>query len=376
MGKRTSGQFLIRISGIGAHENVDEARKTIKIFAERCLSCINTFKTAFMKKTYNWAILGCGKIARKFAGDLKLLPNARLYAAASRSLETARQFAADTGFEKAYGSYEEMVADPLVDVVYVASPHSHHYEHALLCLNRKKAVLCEKAFALNSREVTEMIEASRKNNTFLMEAFWTRFQPSFQKAMEIVRSGELGALKMVRADFAFNAPFEPEKRLYNVALGGGSLLDIGIYPIFMALSALGKPSEIRTMAAFSPTGAEESILMSFRYPGGELASLVSSFACFSSIQTEFGFENGFVRLNRRFFMPTTMTYWKTGEEEKLITFEKGAGFGYQFEAAHVMDCLDAGKTESELMPFSFSLDLMDIMDQVRREAGIVFPGHD
>jgi predicted dehydrogenase len=171
-----------------------------------------------MKKTYNWAVLGCGKIARKFAGDLKLLTNARLYAAASRSLETAKQFAAETGFEKAYGSYEEMVNDPEVDVVYIASPHSHHYEHSLLCLNHKKAVLCEKAFALNSKEVTKMIEASRRNNTFLMEAFWTRFQPSFLKAMEIVRSGELGALKMIRADFAFHAPFDPEKRLYNVAL--------------------------------------------------------------------------------------------------------------------------------------------------------------
>lgn len=329
-----------------------------------------------MGKTYNWAILGCGKIARKFAGDLKLLPNARLYAAASRSFETARQFAAETGFEKAYGSYEEMVNDPLVDVVYIASPHSLHYEHSLLCLNHKKAVLCEKAFALNTKEVKGMIEASRQNKTFQMEAFWTRFQPSYLKAMEIIRSGELGALKMVRSDFAFNAPFEPEKRLYNVALGGGSLLDIGIYPIFMSLSALGKPSEIKTMTSFGATGAEESILMSFRYPGGELASLVSSFATYSSIQTEFGFENGLIRLNRRFFMPTTMTYWKAGEEEKLISFEKGAGFGYELEAAHVMDCLDAGKTESKLMPLSFSLDLMEIMDRVRKDAGIVFPGHD
>jgi predicted dehydrogenase len=144
----------------------------------------------------------------------------------------------------------------------------------------------------------------------------------------------------------------------------------------MTLSGLGKPAEIKTMASFSSTGAEESILMAFRYPGGELASLVSSFASFSSTQTEFSFENGFVRLNRRFFMPTTMTYWKAGEDEKLINFEKGAGLGYELEAAHVMDCLDAGKTESEMMPLSFSLDLMDIMDRVRKDAGIVFPGHD
>ena len=330
-----------------------------------------------MNKTYNWAILGCGKIARKFANDLKTLPNARLYAAASRSIENAESFASEMGFEKAYGSYEEMVNDPAVDVVYIASPHSHHCEHTLLCLNHKKAVLCEKAFAINSKEVSQMIEAARKNNTFLMEAFWTMFQPSFLKAMEIVHSGELGALKLVHSDFAFNADYNPEKRLYNVDLGGGSLLDIGIYPIFMTLMALGKPSGIKTMASFCPTGAEESIMMSFSYPGGEIASLVSSFTCHSSTQTEFSFENGFIRLNRRFFCPTTITYWKVGEEEeKTITFEKGIGFGYELEAAHVMDCLDAGKTESDRMPLTLSADLMEIIEQVRKDAGIVFPGHD
>lgn len=329
-----------------------------------------------MNKTYNWAILGCGKIARKFAGDLKLLPNARLYAAASRSLDNAQQFARDLGFEKAYGSYEEMVNDPAVDVVYIASPHSHHCEHTLLCLNHQKAVLCEKAFAINLKEVDQMIDAARQNNTFLMEAFWTRFQPSFQKALEIIRSGELGKLKMIHSDFAFNAEYNPEKRLYNVDLGGGSLLDIGIYPVFMSLMALGKPSEIKTMPSFCPTGAEESILMSFRYPDGELASLVSSFASFSSTQTEYCFENGFIRLNRRSYTPTTLTYWKNWGEEQVISFEKGAGFGYEREAAHVMECLDAGKTESELMPLSLSRDLMETLDRVRKEADIVFPKHD
>ena len=209
-----------------------------------------------------------------------------------------------------------------------------------------------------------------------MEAFWTRFQPSFLKVLDIIRSGELGALKMVRSDFAFNAEYNPEKRLYNVDLGGGSLLDIGIYPIFMSLMTLGKPSEIKTLAKFCPTGAEESIMMSFGYPGGEIASLVSSFASYSSTQTEFSFENGFVRLNRRFYTPTSLTYWKNWEDEKIITFEKGEGFGYELEAAHVMECLDAGKTESDWMPLSVSTDLMEIMDDVRKDAGIVFPNHD
>jgi len=325
-----------------------------------------------MNKTYNWAILGCGKIARKFATDLKTLPNARLYAAASRSIENAQEFASEMGFECAYGSYLEMVNDPQVDVVYIASPHSHHCEQTLLCLNHKKAVLCEKAFAINSRQVKSMIEAGRSNNTFLMEAFWTRFQPSFLKAMAVIHSGELGALKAIKSDFGFNADYNPEKRLYNVDLGGGSLLDIGIYPIFMSLMALGKPSEIKTMATFCPTGAEETILMAFKYSKGESASLVSSFAFHSSTQTEFCFENGFLRLNRRSFSPTTITYWKNWEEEKTLTFEKGAGSGYELEAAEVMKCLDAGKIESEMMSWTISADLMEIMDRVRKDAGIVF----
>lgn len=329
-----------------------------------------------MKKTYNWAILGCGKIARKFASDLKHLPNANLYAAASRSLERAVEFATEFGFEKAYGSYDEMVNDPKVDIVYVATPHSHHCEHALLCLHHQKATLVEKAFAINLKEVNLMIEAARKNDTFLMEAFWTRFQPSFLKVMEIIKSGELGMLKMIQSDFSFHADFDADKRLYNIALGGGSLLDIGIYPVFMTLMAFGKPSEIRTLANFSSTGAEESIAMSFKYPGGELASLTSSFAAFSSTQTELHFEKGFVRMNRRFFTPTSLIYWKNGEEIKTIDFEKGSGFGYELEAAHVMDCLDEGKKESDLLPLKFSADLMSILDHVRKDAGIVFPGHD
>ncbi|MGV8095162.1 MAG: Gfo/Idh/MocA family protein [Mangrovibacterium sp.] len=330
-----------------------------------------------MHKTYNWAILGCGKIARKFSNDLKLLPNARLYASASRDLIRGREFADELGFEKAYGTYEEMVADPKVDIVYIATPHSFHKEHAILCLNHKKAVLCEKAFAINSSEVREMIECSRRNQTFLMEAFWTRFQPSFQKAMDVIKSGELGKLRMVRSDFAFNSPKDPLKRLYNVDLGGGSLLDIGIYPVFASLITLGKPSQIKTMPEFSSTGIEETLLMSFKYPGGEMASLASSFASYSSVQTEFWCEHGYLRLNKRWFTPTQIIVWKEGEQgERILASEPVAGQGYHLEAAHVMECLDAGKTESDLMPLNFSLDLMEILDQVRNDAGIIFSKHD
>ncbi len=329
-----------------------------------------------MSKIYNWAILGCGRIAGKFASDLKLLPNANLYAAASRSIENAQQFANEWDFEKAYGSYLEMLNDPNVDAVYVATPHSHHYEHTLLCLNHKKAVLCEKAFAMNLNEVNEMVTCAKQNSTFLMEAFWTMFQPSFTKAMEIVNSGELGALKIVRSDFAFNAPFIEDKRLYNTSLGGGSLLDIGIYPVFAALTSLGVPKSIKTFADFSPTGSEESINMMFKYDGGEMANLTSSFATHSPIQTEYLCEKGYVVLNPRWFTPTDITIWKEGGEVSTIESKHREGFGYQYEAQHVMECLDAGLIESPKMTWEISQNLMEILDRIRIDAGIFFPEHD
>ncbi len=329
-----------------------------------------------MSKTYNWAVLGCGKIARKFCSDLKLLPNANLYAAASRDINRAQEFAGELGFEVAYGSYLEMVNDPKVDVVYIATPHSHHHEHTLLCLNHKKAVLCEKAFAMNKTEAEEMVACAIKNNTFLMEAFWTMFQPSFNKAMEILKSGELGKLKVVRSDFAFNAPFLEDKRLYNTKLGGGSLLDIGLYPVFAALTSLGVPEMIKTFADFSTTGAEESISIIFKYKGGEMANLTSSFSSHSPIQTEYWCEKGHLTLNPRWFTPTDITIWKEGGEETKIASMHGNGFGYQHEAEHVMQCLDEGVIESDKMSWQLSLDLMEILDRIRIDAGIFFPAHD
>ncbi len=327
-------------------------------------------------KKYNWAILGCGHIAKKFASDLKLLPNANLYAAASRDWQKASDFKNEHGFEVAYGSYLEMVNDPKVDAVYIATPHSHHHEHALLCLNYKKAVLCEKAFAINKNEAAEMIACATENNTFLMEAFWTMFQPSFIKAMEILKSGELGKLQIVRSDFAFNAPFIEEKRLYNVNLGGGSLLDIGLYPVFAALTSLGKPKTVKTFAHFSSTGAEESISIIFKYPGGEMANLTSSFSSHSPTQTEYWCEKGYMVLNPRWYMPTKITLVKHGEEPQIFGTGHNEGTGYQYEAAHVMKCLDEGKIESDIMTWQTTLDLMETLDRIRIDAGIFFPDHD
>jgi len=329
-----------------------------------------------MKKSWNWAILGCGKIATKFSQDLALLDNANLYAASSRSISKAKNFAQKLGYKKAYGSYEELVKDPEVDIVYIASPHSFHRDHALLCLENKKAVLCEKAFALNSAQVYDMVRSAVDNDVFMMEAFWTRFQPAFIKAMELIKSKRLGKLKMLRSDFAFNGPYDPENRLYNLELGGGSLLDIGIYPVFWALQAIGRPDEINAIADFSPTGSEESIAITFKYNEGEIASLMSSFAVESDTQTEFWCEEGFIRVRRKGISTTIIQIVETDGKEEEIKFVYDKGLGYHLQAAHVMECLDEDKKESYMLPLSTTVELMETLDRIRKVAGIVYPGVD
>ena len=326
-----------------------------------------------MKKTWNWGILGCGNIARKFSQDLKTLPNAKLYAAGSRNLNKAEEFAKELGYEKFYGSYEEMLQDPMLDVVYIASPHSHHLEHTLLCLENGKAVLCEKAFALNSAQADEMIQTAREKQIFLMEAFWTRFQPSFLEIRNLLEVEKLGKAKMMRSDFAFNGPYDTSNRLYNLDLGGGSLLDIGIYPVFAALQTFGRPDEIRTVADFSPTGSEESIAILFKYSDGKIASLQSSFAVCTDTQSEFWCENGYLKISRRGIDSTIVRIAENDKEIVEQEYDYKGQLGYHLEAEHVMECLDQELTESPLLPLAFSSLLMETLDRIREDAGIKFP---
>jgi len=320
-------------------------------------------------KKHNWAILGCGKIAAKFSSDLKLLPNARLYATASRDLEKARDFAEKYDFEKAYGSYEEMVSDPDVDIVYVATPHSFHHDHAILCLEHGKPVLVEKVFALDTGEAREMIDAARRNQVFLMEAFWTRFQPSFLRVLEVLQSGELGAPAMMRSEFCFHAPYDPETRLFSKALGGGSLLDIGIYPVFWALQLFGKPSVIQVTADMAPTGVDRSLAVTFNYQDNKIAQLASSFNACSDTQTEVWCEKGFIRQRKVDQSTVKVTINRKGlsEEEEIFHFDH-QGFGLFLEAKHVMECLDAGLTESPVLPHSYTLEQMEVLDEIRQKA--------
>jgi predicted dehydrogenase len=323
-------------------------------------------------KKYNWGILAPGKMSAKFTRGIKLLENANLYAVGSRDIKRAEKFADEYGFNKFYGSYEELAGDPGLDIVYIASPHSFHPEHTILCLNKGKHVICEKAFALNAREAEEMILSAERNNLFLMEALWPPFQPFYKKANEILRSGVLGKIFHIHGYFSFIPPYNPADRKFNLSLGGGSLLDIGIYPVIDALTFLGIPDEIKASASFSPTGSEESLSIIFRYSNGGMATLYSSFKTSVGIGCEIYCEKGNMTVSRGRDMNQRVILNIHGLEMQEFVFSPPA-MGYHWEAEEVMKCLDKGLTESPVVPLSFSLTLMKTLDRIREAAGIVFP---
>lgn len=328
-----------------------------------------------MKQKYKWGILAPGKMSAKFARGLKLLENVDLYAVGSRDINRARQFAEEFSFKKAYGSYEELAADEEVDIIYVASPHSYHHDHVMLCLKNRKAVLCEKAFALNCREADEMLDEARRQKVFLMEALWPPFQPLYIKTKEILQHGDAGKILHLDARFSFQAPFNATDRKYNLALGGGSLLDIGIYTVIDALWFLGVPDEVIAKAAFSETGSEESVSIIFRYIDGQMATLYSSFRTAAGIGCDLLCEKGNLFISRGRDMSQKLCVALNGQEKIEYSLLPDA-MGYHYEAIEVMKCLDEGKTESTIVPHSFTRDLMRTLDRIRGAAGIVFPGRD
>jgi len=322
-----------------------------------------------------WGILGCGRIARKFASDLRLVTDAELVAAASRNKETLASFANDFPCKYLHNSYEELAANHEVDVIYVATPHSHHYEHTLLCLDHHKAVLCEKAFAINSRQAKEMIDTAKEKRVFLMEALWTKFLPHYKKLQELLQQKILGDIKSVLINFGFKTGSHSPQRLFDPSLGGGTLLDIGIYNVFITMSVLGKPDFIEAIMTPASTGVDEQIAVTFKYNSGALAQLFSSFTSNLPIQAEINGSEGCITLTSRFYEPsaTIQLSKQIPYERETIPVEKEAGFGYQYEARHVNECLKKGLTESPVMTHADTLLLMEILDRIRNKARIEYP---
>jgi predicted dehydrogenase len=321
-----------------------------------------------------WGILGCGRIARKFASDLQYVAGAKLVAVGSRSRSHADAFAAEYPVLWRHDSYEALVANPEVDVIYIASPHALHHEHTLMCLEAKKAVLCEKALALNSRQVREMVEKAGREKVFLMEALWTKFLPHYQRLQQLLAEGTLGAVCSMLLNFGFIPQPPVPARLFDPALGGGTMLDIGIYNVFMALSVLGRPDEVEAAMTPASTGIDEQCAVLFKYRNGALAQLFSTFSANLATEADINGTQARIRLTTRFYEPSTTIELYPGrpDSKQVIPFQKEPGHGYQYEARHVGDCLRHGLTESPVMTHADSLLLMETLDRVRQAAGIVY----
>ncbi|MCL5245527.1 Gfo/Idh/MocA family oxidoreductase [Cellulophaga sp. 20_2_10] len=322
-----------------------------------------------MTKIIKWGILGLGNIAQKFAEDLSLIEGAELVAVASRSKVKANDFSSKFNVKQAYDSYANLAKDPNVEAIYIATPHSYHQEHAILCMKHKKAVLCEKPFAMNLSEVNKMITVAKENNVLLMEALWTFFLPHYKYLLDTIKNQSLGKLEKLEADFGFKAAYDLESRFLKKEIGGGSLLDIGIYPIFAALSTLGYPKSIEANASFYKTGADSECNMFFNYDDAT-AVLKSTLLQETKSEAIYTFTDGVIKLNTRFHEPTAITITKNGKETtKDISFK---GFGYYYEISHFNQLLRDNKKESDVMNFEFSRVLIKTIDKVRNLIGLEY----
>jgi predicted dehydrogenase len=326
-----------------------------------------------MTSKIKWGIIGPGKIANKFAEDLMLSQEGELFAVASRDIDKARAFAQKYHASKWFGSYLEMLKSPEIDVVYVATPHPFHFENTMSCLQNGKPVLCEKPMGMGRGEVERMVQEARARNLFLMEGLWTRFIPGAEKALELIENGMIGDLQFIRADFGFTGDPNPEGRLFNKKLGGGSLLDIGIYPIYLSLLTLGVPSEIKAMSRMTSTGVDSYCSMLFGYENGAKAILESTVEADTPIEGLIYGSKGYLKLHRRFHHPDRISVHLLDGEE--IVFEvKYSGNGYLHEIEEVHHCLLNNQKESQKLPLDTSLNLITIIDRVKEEIGLHYEG--
>ncbi|WP_299339249.1 Gfo/Idh/MocA family oxidoreductase [uncultured Psychroserpens sp.] len=321
-------------------------------------------------KTINWGIIGLGKIANKFAQDLINLEHVQLYAVASRNQEKANDFAKLYNAKVAYDSYQALAEDSNIDAVYIATPHVFHKAHTILCLNHSKAVLCEKPFAMNYHEVQEMIATAKAKKTLLMEALWTYFLPHYQLVLQHITNETFGKIIKIEADFGFQPEIDLSSRVFKKSLGGGSLLDIGIYPIFAALSTLGKPIHIESKATFFDNEVDSSCLMVFSYNNGVEAHLKSTLLKNTPTEAIFHCKKGTIKINSRFQEPTNVTLISE-EKERTINFDYSTN-GYSFEIEHFNELIRQEKTESDVMTFAFSRDLIELLDTVRSQIGLKY----
>lgn len=323
------------------------------------------------------AILGCGSIARTMSATLRAMRDRGepvcLYAAASRNLETAKAFAESEGYEVAYGSYEEMVRDPKVDLVYVASPHSHHAQHMLLCLEHGKAVLCEKSFTANARQAKEVLAIAKEKHILVAEAIWTRYMPSRKIIADILSSGVLGEIRLLTANLHYDIIGIP--RIHEPALAGGALLDVGVYPLNFASMFFGNDFvRMDSIVKMMDTGVDEQETFSLFYADGRVANLSAGTTCRSDRTCMISGRDGYLTVDN-VNNPQKITLYLT-KEDHAIAHDVPVPpqlTGYEYQVRACMKALAEGAIECPEMPHSESIRIMEICDELRAQWGLRYP---
>lgn len=317
-------------------------------------------------------MLGAGGIAATVSADIAATPGNVLEAVAARSGERAARFAAAHGFARSHGSYAELVADPDVDVVYVATTHAQHRDNAVLALRAGKPVLVEKAFTLTAGQAHDVVAVARSERLFCMEAMWMRVDPLVRQTLELLESGAIGDVLAVRADLSKHFEYDPAARLFDPAVGGGALLDLGVYPITFAWLVLGRPDAQTATGALAPTGTDFTAALQWGYADGRLAQIYCSAASYSPYAALITGTDGWLRVEGRVHHPSAITiHSSTGD--RVIEAAPVLGHGYGHQIAEVARCLRAGELESPLVPLDETIAILDLIDDARRQLGVRYP---
>jgi predicted dehydrogenase len=319
--------------------------------------------------TIKWGVIGLGNIAHQFVRDLALIKEAELYAVASRSINKAKDFGTKHKAKKMYGSYQELMNDPNIDIIYIATPHDSHKNLTIESLESGKHVLCEKPIAINYEQTKAMIDASKKQNKFLMEAFWTRFNPSIQQILYKIKQGDLGDIKYVNADFAFRVE-NPTGRMTDITNAGGSLLDMGVYPLMLSYIVLGKPKKVLATSNFFESGADKQTAMILQYENAQ-AVLHSSFVSPSNMSATISGTKGRLNIHSIWHETQGFSILKNGHKIDYHYPTLGKGFTYEIEECH--RCIQNNQIESKLWTHQNSFDVIEIADEVRKQSGLKFP---
>jgi predicted dehydrogenase len=324
-----------------------------------------------MDKNYRWGILGAGKIADKFCTALSFVEGSMVYAVASRDVDKAKAYATSYNAPRFYNNYHDLVNDDDVDIIYIATPHAFHYEQTMLCLQNKKPVLCEKPMSLSHQQTADMIAAAGRNKIFLMEGMWTACMPFIDKIKVILEEGIIGELQYLEADFGFAAQKDLDGRLYNKALGGGSVLDIGVYPISLATLILGEPSVIKTVSKLAITGVDEYANVVLQYANGETAHLLSTLNFTTPVKAQIIGTKGSIKIESPWFKATGFSVdLHDGTQQSFAMPHQSNGFKHEIK--EVMHCLDNGLLQSNKVPHALSMAVSKIMDEILLQAGVFY----